>query len=1049
MLPKGCSSKRVDLLLLGSLEVVKDGEPQELPPSRKARALLAYLVATGRPHSRSSLCDIFWRDVSDPRAGLRWALSKIRSVVDVEDRRRIVASRDRIGFEAAGAGVDLDRVRREVPSAPSDASTEGLRRAAEAFRGEFLDGLDLSSCHRYETWCLGMRERLRSLHVSIRVELVDRLRADPEQALPHALHRLTLDPLAEDAYVAAIDLLGELGRIDRALELYEQCRTTLSTQLGMSPSEELDAARRRLETSRPRESGQDGTTERRGDAGEAGSGTDAISLALAGLPAPEGLPEIADGEPPLVGREAEMDELMTVVEQTAGGDGPSVALVTGEPGIGKTRLLRELVGRVRASGGWALSGPVFESEEIRPYGPWADMLRRLPDPLLDAESREVLSALLGAPARDRLPVGAPDRIRLFDRAVHVLERMAAARAPAVVVMDDIQWLDDASAALLHYLSRALRPTRLAFALAAREGEIEPASATGRLLRSLESAGRLRRISLRRLDAGQTEALVRAVHEDVDPAPVFATSEGNPFFALAVAASGRDDADRIPATIEEELRDRLDRLDPGPLSLLTWAAALGRAFDVPALARVSDRPAHEIVTQIDALERGGIFRVTGPDRYDFTHSLLREAAYHRLSAPARRTIHRRIARTLDGAKRGEGREPGAIAHHAERGGLTRLSVRTCVEAAEDSLWLHAFDEAAELVERGLSRTGDLPDPARLRLEMDLLRIYSFRSMRNRRPDDVEARVRRVTEEARDSGRTDVVAAGHAALVELQYQRGAFDEAGDSSIRTAEAGREGEPTTAVRALAKTAACLLMLDQAPDDARRLLDEASSLAAEHRMELATVALARALLHHHEGRLEPSLRSFREVIRLGRRAKDRWWEAAAMGRMIMVQLDRDDADAALRLARDAERVAARLDDEEEAVFARGLGAVARETVEGEPGPGAGGMESVDEALRELRELDTLWKIAHVQAYAAEVEIRRQRPDPARERVAEALEGGRTLERPSLMALCRGLLARCAAREGGAEAARRHLAAPEVTRPYHRLSHRARRVIARAREEAS
>jgi DNA-binding SARP family transcriptional activator/tetratricopeptide (TPR) repeat protein/KaiC/GvpD/RAD55 family RecA-like ATPase len=1049
------SPDQLHIRLLGPLEVSRGDVLQDLPPSKKSRALLAYLVASGRPQGRSSLCDLFFQRGHDPRAGLRWSLSKLRPVVDDGECRRIVSAGERVGFEAGGAYVDLHRVRALVGADLGAASVEVLRDAARTFRGEFLEGLDLPGCYEYEAWCLGMRERLRSLHVSIHGILASRSRHDPETALPHALTRLSLDPFSEAAYITVIEVLGELGRVERALELYERCRRMLSRRSGSSPSGELESARRRLGTSTR-------TTPSPAPPAEATPGErnriQSLAAALADLPRPEGAPRGGGVDPPLVGRAAELAALEEVVANAGSDDPASVVLITGEPGIGKTRLLHEIVRSVRSAGGWTIYGKVFETEEIRPYGAWAEMLRELPSAVLGAESTAGLSGLLQGRSPDSRADRPTERTQLFDAVGRLLRRMAEARSPALVVLDDVQWLDASSAALLHYLARTVEPAPLVFALAAREEEIEAGSSMARVIRSLDEAGHLRRVPLRRLDAAEIGALVRTVDDAVDPDPVFTTSEGNPLFALAIAASLREGIGTTPGTVEEELRHRLERLEPGALSLLPWAASLGREFDVPTLVQVVDRPTHEVVDAIDGLERRGILRTAGADRYDFTHSLLRQAAYRRPSEPVRRAIHRSIARALDASVREAERAPGAIAHHAERGGLPRLSAEACTEAAEASLWVFAYDEAAEFVERGLAQVRELADEIRVPLEMGLLRIHSFRTMRGWRPAGMEERVEQLTAEARELGLTEVIAVGHALLMELQYQRGAFEEAGQSSERMAEVGRRGGPETAIWALAETGACLLLLDRAPEDARRLTSEASLLAERNGVEMDVVALARALLHYHDGELEPASEAFEEVIRLGRRAKDRWWQCSAMTRSTMVDLDRGDTEAALSRSREAEQLAERMGDQEEAAFARALGAVAAAM----HGPRVGRtdgdvasedtgsrLEAVDDALRELRELDSLWMIGHIQAYAAEVELELGRAAGAGERATEALAAARTLRRPSLLAIARGLLARSAALEGSRDGVARHLESAEVIRPHHHLSHRARRVVQRAREAAS
>jgi DNA-binding SARP family transcriptional activator/tetratricopeptide (TPR) repeat protein len=1042
---------QLEIRVLGPLEVLDGGERQDLPPSRKTRALLAYLVATGRPHTRSALCGLFWQDVNDPRAGLRWALSKLRTVVDDGDHRRIVASRERVELDLERAVVDLRRTRTAVPDDPAGARVAVLEEAVAAFRGEFLEGLDLPSCRQYEVWCLGMRERLRRVHLSIRTALTERLLGggDPTRALPHALEQLRLDPFSEEAYVGAMDVLGQLGRVDRALELYDRCRQMLSNELETVPSPELEAARRRLGSPARAATRPDSPAKEAGPARSDEPRDPEPAAVLAELPCPEWLPEPGPDDPPLVGRTEEIEVLARFAGATEE-DARTVLSIAGEPGIGKTRLLRELVHEIRAGGGWVLCGAVFETETIRPYGPWIDLIRALPNALVGDGLDPDLSPFL---ARSRAPAqGAAERTRLFEVVARLLEGLVEARTPGLVAFDDIQWLDASSAALLHFVARTLRARPLAFALAGREEEIEPGSPPARMLRSLGEEGLLRPISLRRLDASETENLVQAVDATADTERIFAASEGNPFIALAMAGSLGEGTGRPPATIDEELSDRLERLEDDVRALLPWAAALGRSFDVTTLVHVVDRPTLEIVEAIGRLELRGILRATGADRYDFSHSLLRRAAYRRVSAPARRAIHRSIAIALDQPARAGDRSPGAVAHHAELGGLPELSARAYTEAAEHSLWLFALDEAVELLGRGLARLKGISDEDRIPLEMGVLRLYSFRSIRDRRPVDAEARVRRVIEEAREWGLTEVVAIGHATLTELEYQRGAFEEAARSSVRSAEAGREAGPVASARALAETGSCLLLLDQAPEDARRLTTEAVTLSERHGVEMDVIALARALLHHHDGELDDASRAFEEVIRLGRRARDRWWESPALTRMIMVELDRGDPERALSRAREAEVLAGRLGDETEAAFARGLGAVAavrtREAAEAS-NRDEGGLDAVDEALRELRLLDSLWSIGHVQAYAAELELERGNVDAARKRAEEVRRAARTVKRPSLLTLGTCLVTRSTALGGAPARAARHLDSPELTRPHHELSHRARQTLRRARESVS
>src|SRR5215813_11207152 len=154
----------VEVRVLGELEIWKDGAAVALPASRKTRALLGYLVVTGRPQLRERLCDLFWDGPDDPRAALRWSLHKLRPLVD-DSVQRLQADRQHVGFVAGDAVVDLARVR--AIGDPATASLDTLRAAASTFRGELLDGLELRDCIRFGEWLVAERESARARRVAI------------------------------------------------------------------------------------------------------------------------------------------------------------------------------------------------------------------------------------------------------------------------------------------------------------------------------------------------------------------------------------------------------------------------------------------------------------------------------------------------------------------------------------------------------------------------------------------------------------------------------------------------------------------------------------------------------------------------------------------------------------------------------------------------------------------------------------------------------------------------------------------------------------------
>ena len=242
----GAMPSSLEIRVLGELELLRDGQSVPLPASKKTRALLGYLVVVGaRAQPRQRLCELFWDGPDDPRAGLRWSLTKIRPLVDDASATCLVANREHVVVERHGAVIDLVDVESSVGSL-SRASLDALRAAAARYRGELLEGLDLPECYRYHEWCIAERERTRRLRGAILAALVERLAGSPEEALAHARARVSIDPLAEPSHIAVMRLLAKLGRPREAIRQYETCRRILEAQLGRPPSKELEVARASL-----------------------------------------------------------------------------------------------------------------------------------------------------------------------------------------------------------------------------------------------------------------------------------------------------------------------------------------------------------------------------------------------------------------------------------------------------------------------------------------------------------------------------------------------------------------------------------------------------------------------------------------------------------------------------------------------------------------------------------------------------------------------------------------------------------------------------------
>lgn len=178
----------VEIQLFGELSVVRDDAQVELPASKKTRALLAYLAATARPVLREKLCALLWESPEDPRAALRWSLTKLRSVLDEPSCARLVADRDHV--QLVDVTVDLARLRAAIGGTPGGAAkapTDVLRAVAPLVRGELLEGLDLPECSRFCEWCRAERDRARRLGTAVLATLVERLATSDEDARYEAI----------------------------------------------------------------------------------------------------------------------------------------------------------------------------------------------------------------------------------------------------------------------------------------------------------------------------------------------------------------------------------------------------------------------------------------------------------------------------------------------------------------------------------------------------------------------------------------------------------------------------------------------------------------------------------------------------------------------------------------------------------------------------------------------------------------------------------------------------------------------------------------------
>jgi DNA-binding SARP family transcriptional activator/predicted ATPase len=1015
--------KGLEIRLLGELTVARSGAAQTLPASKKARALLGYLVATGRPHLRERLCELLWDGPDDPRAGLRWALAKLRPILSERGCERLVADRDHVEFAPTAAEVDLATVR--ALGDVAIASTESLEAAAAIFQGPFLEGLDLPGCVRFHAWCVAEREQLQSRHVTILRLLVDRQAERPAAALVHARALLALDPLAESSHLTVMRLLAELGRVREAIAAYDSFRRLLETELGSRPSAELERARMAL-----------GRSVSRDGHGDARATAAAEVRATVTAPPPD---TRVRSSLPLVGRSHERQTIAGLVDRARSGGGGELLLILGDPGVGKSRLMEELRALAAAAPTTVLFGRAFEAELARAYGVWVDALRGAALPLEKAERRADLASLL-----PELGAASPgqDRTRLFD-AVAATLRDLAGEALVLVLLDDLQWLDEASAGLLHFLLRALAGSRVLIAGTARIGELGDNQPVLKFVRALERERRIMSLTLGPLSEGECAELVRLVGPSLDATRIFADSEGNPLFTLEMArALGAGEAN--PAdTLSGLLAERLGHFEGSARTVLSFGAALGRSFAVDVLGRVTGLPVAELLSNLELLERHGVVRASGSSGYDFTHDLVRRAAYRQMSEPRRRLVHGQIARALAATPDPDGALASEVAHHAALGGDDRLAAEACVTAGARALRLFAYEQTRELGRRGFHHAQRLPPRERLPLQVELLGLQ-VQALRGRRAGPLASELTVVIVEAQAGGLSEAEARAHRFLSLVQYESGDYAAAEESSIRHAEAGRAGARIEAATELAASARCFALLERDIPRAEALIEEAAA-AFGRDAQVVDLFWTRGLLRHFNGDIETAVSDLVRAATLAARAELNWEQCCCLLRLALIELERGRPADALPWCERLASVASKMGDGYERPMAATLTALAHRALGQTAGP-----EELPRALEALRAADAKSVLSTALNLCAELALEAGDLPGAETFAREALATATVVRQRSQQTIARTLLARRAAAAGDRATARDHLqaVAGDMAEP-RAISARARAAVERARAETS
>jgi len=767
----------LQVTLLGEQAIADDATGTVRTRSSRTIALVGFLVAhAGSPQPRQRIAGLFWPDSTDAQSltNLRRELHHLRQVLG-EETSLVVTSKDLCWHDTETCHVDVRTFgieRKAALAAATAENTEGvLAHAAAAlaqYGGELLPGL-------YDDWLLEARSELERQCV----DLCDRLSqarartGDLTGAVDAARRRVALQPLEEVGYRTLMQLLADLGDRAGAVSTYHHCASVLERELGIDPD---PATRRTLDRL-------------------LASGPPASSPLLASGPPASGPPQTLDvpagrsglAAARLFGRTRELG-LLESAWRTAAAGHPSLALVRGDAGVGKTRLVAEIADLARLDGAVVASSQCFGTSGRLALAPVADWLRnpavQSATATLDPVWRIEVDRLVPS-AKDRSNVGAGSRAMVDAWQRHrFFEGMARAligvRRPMLLVLDNVQWCDQETLAFLTFYLGLAADAPVLVAGTLRNDNVEPELLdwTGRM----RGSGLLTDILLGPLEVADTARLAEAISgrplQEEDSHLLQATTGGFPLYVVEAARTAVDlGSTSLPVgDLMAVLRNRLEQVGPVVRELAGLAAAVGRNFTLDLLTEASDREADTVVQAIDELWRRRIvheFR----DGYDFSHDLLREVAYTQVSPPKRWLLHRRLAQGLELLHAHDTDAVSAqLAEQYNRGGRPARAVAYYRRAADVAAGRFAHAEAIRLHKEALTIVLTLPESRdRDRQELDVLEAMA--APLNARYGYSSAELSHVLERsitlAEALGRKDVAISSLIGLWTSQFVQGNLD------------------------------------------------------------------------------------------------------------------------------------------------------------------------------------------------------------------------------------------------------------------------------------
>ncbi|HHY55567.1 MAG TPA: AAA family ATPase [Chloroflexi bacterium] len=714
----------LSIQLLGGLCILVGGANVRIDQPRLQRLLVYLLLHRRHPRPRQQIAFTLWPDTNDGQAlkNLRTLLTRLRHMLPDLDqyvettpyalqwRQDAPCQLDVVAFEAACAeGMQADRRQQ------AEIASTAYARAAQLYTGDLTPGW-------YDEWLVPERERLRQMFLDAleRLTVLWADQGDHRAALGYAQQLQRADPLHEAAYRQLMQLHLELDDRAAALRVYHTCATTLRNELGVDPAPATQALYLQVLT------------------------VDEEVAAPAGQVAAPSISATTPVAAALVGRQAEWEALTRAWQATTAGRAHLV-LISGEAGIGKTRLAEELLAWVERQGTPVALARGYAGGSLA-YAPVTEWLRSAGlrqnvqqlEGIWRSETARLLPELLSE--HPDLPAPSPmteawQRQRFFQALSRAVLGAAPdkgdAMRPLLLLLDDAQWCDRETLDWLHYLLQTNANLPLLVLATVRTEEVDKDHPLNSLQLAVMRDDLLHEVALTPLNAAETAALAGDLLgkplTTLQAVQLFQDTEGNPLFAVEMVRAGmgasetgrggetgspgvEDAALALPPKVSAVIRRRLALLSSGAHGLAQIAAVIGREFTFAMLACTSGQDESTVVQGLDELWRRRLVREQGANAYDFSHDKIRAVAYAELSPVRRRALHLHVAEAtaalyadnLDAVS-------AQVAAHYALAGQSQAAIRYYRQAAAASRSVFAHCDACVYLERALDLLSTLPEP----------------------------------------------------------------------------------------------------------------------------------------------------------------------------------------------------------------------------------------------------------------------------------------------------------------------------------------------------